>query len=122
MPDSPEDTFPSFTSNTALVIRCITPLRKNSRELHEADLPGCFDLGFLDGDHSYEGALADFQAVGPRIIPGGILAFHDGVNSVGVGRVIGQALATGDWVLAGQVLSLTWLRKDEKPSRQSSLD
>jgi predicted O-methyltransferase YrrM len=113
MPDTQEDTFPAFRANTAGVAGSITPVRKNSRHLGDADLPGSYDLGFIDGDHSYDGVWADFRAVGPTVRPGGILAFHDSLNAVGVGRVIGQALATGEWVLAGQVMSLTWLRKIE---------
>lgn len=39
--------------------------------------PGGFDLALIDGDHSYEGALADAEAVLPRLAPGGRIAFHD---------------------------------------------
>lgn len=36
-----------------------------------------FDFAFVDGDHSYEGALGDAIESGKRIKHGGILAFHD---------------------------------------------
>jgi cephalosporin hydroxylase len=35
------------------------------------------DLLLIDGDHSYEGAMADFQAYRPLVRPGGWIAFHD---------------------------------------------
>lgn len=35
------------------------------------------DLIFIDGDHSYDGAMADFNAYRPFLKPGGWIAFHD---------------------------------------------
>lgn len=35
------------------------------------------DLLFIDGDHSYDGAMADFEAYRPLVRPGGWVAFHD---------------------------------------------
>lgn len=34
-------------------------------------------LVYLDGDHSYEGALADLNAFLPKLVSGGIMAGHD---------------------------------------------
>jgi cephalosporin hydroxylase len=39
------------------------------------------DFLFIDGDHSYEGVKADFQNYFPHVKPGGIVAFHDIVES-----------------------------------------
>src|ERR1700730_8284587 len=36
-----------------------------------------FDFLFIDGDHSYAGALADFKAYYPLVRPGGLIACHD---------------------------------------------
>jgi cephalosporin hydroxylase len=36
-----------------------------------------FDFLFIDGDHSYAGALADFKTYCPLVRPGGLIAFHD---------------------------------------------
>lgn len=36
-----------------------------------------FDLVFIDGDHTYEGALEDIDLWLPKVKPGGILAGHD---------------------------------------------
>jgi predicted O-methyltransferase YrrM len=38
---------------------------------------GLIDFAFIDGDHTYEGARADFELYGPLVRPGGIVAFHD---------------------------------------------
>lgn len=35
------------------------------------------DLLFIDGDHSFSGALADFRAYRSLVAPGGLIAFHD---------------------------------------------
>ncbi|CAA6693607.1 MULTISPECIES: CmcI family methyltransferase [unclassified Lentimonas] len=35
------------------------------------------DLLFIDGDHSYEGAMADYNAYSPLVRKGGWIAFHD---------------------------------------------
>ena len=46
-----------------------------------AALPsGPLDLVFVDADHSYEGARADFERWGPLLRPGGHLLFHDAVD------------------------------------------
>jgi cephalosporin hydroxylase len=36
-----------------------------------------FDVLFIDGDHSYAGVSADFQAYAPFVRPGGLIGFHD---------------------------------------------
>jgi cephalosporin hydroxylase len=38
---------------------------------------GEIDFLFIDGDHTYEGAKADFLNYGPLVREGGIIAFHD---------------------------------------------
>ncbi len=38
---------------------------------------GGIDWLFIDGDHTYEGALADFEMYGPLVNAGGVIAFHD---------------------------------------------
>jgi predicted O-methyltransferase YrrM len=39
------------------------------------------ELLFIDGDHSYDGAKADFERWGALVRPGGHLLFHDAVDS-----------------------------------------
>ena len=44
------------------------------------------ELLFVDGDHSYEGAKADYERWGAFVRPGGHLLFHDAVDSGGYGN------------------------------------
>ena len=49
--------------------------------------PGPLDLLFVDGDHSYDGARADFDRWGALVRPGGHVLFHDAVDTGGYGNV-----------------------------------
>lgn len=52
------------------------------------DLPsGPFDILFIDGDHTYEGAKADVERWGPHVREGGHLLFHDAVDMGSYGNV-----------------------------------
>lgn len=44
-----------------------------------ADRP--IDLLFIDGDHSYDGCKLDYQMYSPLVRPGGLIAFHDIVDT-----------------------------------------
>ena len=43
------------------------------------------DFVFVDGDHSWQGIKGDWNAWSPKIVPGGVMAFHDSRNSHGAG-------------------------------------
>jgi predicted O-methyltransferase YrrM len=43
-------------------------------------------LVFVDGDHSYEGARADYERWSELVAPGGHLLFHDAVDTGGYGN------------------------------------
>ena len=59
--------------------------------------PEPLELLFVDGDHSYEGARADYQRWGAFVRPGGHLLFHDAVDSGGYGNHYpGVARAVGE--------------------------
>jgi len=45
------------------------------------------ELLFIDGDHSYEGARADFERWSAFVRPNGHLLFHDAVDTGGYGNV-----------------------------------
>lgn len=45
------------------------------------------ELLFVDGDHSYEGAKADYERWSALVRPGGHLLFHDAVDTGGYGNV-----------------------------------
>ena len=55
----------------------VIPIRGNSAYtvgIHEDE---SIDLAFIDGDHSYEGCLADLKAVWPKVKKGGVVLIHD---------------------------------------------
>ena len=58
---------------------------------------GDFAFVFLDsGDHSYELCRAECDIVAPRMVKGGIIAFHDFRSQfIGVERCYNELLATG---------------------------
>jgi protein-L-isoaspartate O-methyltransferase len=64
------------------------------------------DLVFVDGSHSYEGALADAVAWGPHVKEGGVLAFHDYGNPLhSVTEAVTEAMTEG-WQHIGLVGTL----------------
>ena len=59
--------------------------------------PGELELLFIDGDHSYDGAKADFERWGAFVRPAGHVLFHDAVDTGGYGNVYpGVARAVGE--------------------------
>lgn len=113
MPEGTRDTFAEFQHNTRAFATRITAVRKPSTELDEGDLPGPIALVFLDGDHSYDATRADFDRTAPWLAPGGTVAFHDFGTSYfpGVTRVVGEALASGEWIMTGLVERLACLQR-----------
>jgi predicted O-methyltransferase YrrM len=111
MPDGERNTFDEFTANTRGVASTITTIRKRSDEIAATDFPLPFDLVFIDADHSYAAVKGDFAKVRDWVRDGRTVAFHDTTYFEGVSRVLGEILATGQWQLAGNVDSLTWLHK-----------
>lgn len=54
--------------------------RMTTQEAIGADvLPERIDLLLIDGDHSYEGVKYDFEHLGARVPPGGLILLHDAV-------------------------------------------
>jgi predicted O-methyltransferase YrrM len=107
MPEGAKNTFDEFQANTRVFAHMITPVRKLSQELTEADVGGPLDFVLIDADHAEAAVRADFRLVAPWVKVGGLVSFHD-VNHVspGVGIVVGEALASGEWQLAGLVGTL----------------
>lgn len=56
---------------------CVT-LTRGTFEDHVSNVvPGQIDLAFVDGIHTYEFVMAQFDTLRPRMTPGGIMAFDD---------------------------------------------
>lgn len=66
-----------------------------------------FDIGFIDGDHSYAGVMADYLGMGPRVK---YLMFHD-VQKPAVKMVYEFALKSPVWEgYAPKAIGRTYLR------------
>jgi predicted O-methyltransferase YrrM len=113
MPGGEKDTFKIFQDNTQSLESWITPVRKYSTDIETSDIKYPVHLVFIDGDHSYQGAKNDFELVRDWLAEDGIIAFHDFANKnfEGVTRVVGEALASGKWTIAGQVQTLVWIKR-----------
>jgi len=79
---------------------------------------GEVDLVFIDGDHSYEGVRSDFERFGKRVRVGGAVlfddAFTDGIfntEKAGIGRLVREILARGEFKLVKAVNRLAHLEK-----------
>lgn len=55
----------------------VIPIRGDSAYTIGIHDPNSIDLAFIDGDHTYEGALKDFRNVYPLMKKGGIILAHD---------------------------------------------
>jgi hypothetical protein len=51
-----------------------------SKEAFSTDAPGCYDLIFLDADHTYEAVKHDTQVLLPFLAPAGMFVWHDYAN------------------------------------------
>jgi len=71
------------------------------------EVNGQVSLLYVDGAHRYRPALADIQAWGARVAPGGTMLIHDGFSSVGVTLALMRALfANRHWAYRGRTASL----------------
>ena len=113
MPEGELDTFQAFKKNTANFTERIRTIRKRSDELNPGDITAKVAFAFIDGDHSYEAAKADFKRVEPLVDEAGIIAFHDSTSYEGVSQVVGELLSTGKWRIVGMVETLIWIHRAE---------
>ena len=113
MVDGIRDTFAEFERNTRAAAARLTTVRKRSDELRDGDVRAPVHLAFIDGDHRYPAVSGDFAIASRWLAPDGVIAFHDFGNDEfpGVTRVVGEALATGQWVQRGLVGTLVWIER-----------
>ncbi len=112
MPEQEQNTFAQFTSNVEGVKQQIIPIRKRSEDISEEDIETDLNFVFIDGDHSYEAVKRDFEYVQKWLAKDATVAFHDFASSYfeGVTRVVGEALGSGKWIMAGCVGTLVWIK------------
>ena len=97
VPEVREDRlFHEFLTNVRAsgVERFVRPLRGDSPRIAETFADASIDSVFIDGDHSYEGCLADLEAWVPKVRPGGRIAGHDATPDGGVRRAVLEFFAT----------------------------
>lgn len=90
MTEGKKDTFQQFSDNTKPFKDYIVPVRGFSTEVVDkiSQQTDYLDLLFIDGDHSYEGAKADWDAYRKFLRKGSIVVFHDIGWAEGVVRVV----------------------------------
>jgi MMP 1-O-methyltransferase len=83
------DTFAEFKKNisAAGLIDSVVPMVMTSRAAATA-LNEPIELCFIDGNHDYESAKEDFDLWFPKLIEGGIIAFHDTIVWPGPRKVV----------------------------------
>lgn len=69
-------------------LRWIEKLGRDAVSTPEAQAILPVDFIFIDGDHSYEGLKGDWEAWGPHVAAGGIVALHDSRGTNGAGSEI----------------------------------
>lgn len=69
-------------------------------------------LLFIDGDHSYDGAKADFVAWSPFVVPYGLVVFHDVRTWPGVTKLFEELRSREtEWRVVGQQFTLGVLER-----------
>lgn len=88
-----------------------------ARSVDAAPTVGPVDWVYVDGDHTYEAVLADLEAYGPLVAPGGVIAGDDyGATGQwwgdGVQRAVADFTVAGPWRLAAVRGAQFLLRRD----------
>ena len=116
MTEGSRDTFAEFQANTVDYAEFVVPIRGYSTAVATeiARLAPQVYLLFIDGDHTYEGAKADWDAYRRYLVPGSIVVFHDCGWAEGVQQVIRECAApvTRD---AKQLPNMWWATIETAP-------
>lgn len=90
MSEGNRDTWDEFKKNTTGFSQHVIPLRGLSTDVVEQvrKIAPYLDLLFIDGDHSYEGVKADWEAYKDFLKPSSLVVFHDYGWAEGVKRVV----------------------------------
>ena len=96
MTEGNRDTMAEFLHNTRKFSRYIEPIRGWSTDPEVVGqvtrLAGKIDLLFIDSDHCFEGALADWKIYNPLLSENAIVAMHDIGWAEGVQRVVAEEI------------------------------
>lgn len=90
MTEGKRDTWQTFQDNTRLYRDVIVPIRGFSTEVVQtvSEVTPRLDILFIDGDHSYSGVKADWEAYKGFLKQGATVIFHDYGWAEGVRRVV----------------------------------
>lgn len=80
--------------------------------IHRFDDEPLFDLVFIDADHSYDGVRQDFDNYKDRVRRGGMIAFHDSVNTtynIEVGKFLDSIRLQFDVITIGDFLGISYI-------------
>jgi predicted O-methyltransferase YrrM len=109
-------TFEEFKKNIkeAKVDDIVVPIVKTSEEAAKTfDKP--VELIFIDGAHEYEYVKKDFQLWFPKVIEGGIMAFHDTISWEGPNKVVNKYIHKSKYFKnIGIVNSITFAEKTKE--------
>ncbi len=111
-------TFDQFKANIekAGVADHIVPLIMTSEKAAQ-DFDKPVELIFIDGAHEYEYVKQDFELWFPKVIPGGVMAFHDTVGWDGPKKVVKDLVYNSKhFKKAWFVDSITYAQKVDKNS------
>lgn len=87
--DHPVWTFDDFKANINMagVQEMVVPIVETSEQAG-AKFVAPVSLVFIDGAHEYEAVRLDFEVWFPKVVIGGIVAFHDTIGWEGVKRLV----------------------------------
>ena len=90
MSEGNRDTWKEFQDNTSKYKNLIVPIRGYSTYVIQnvLDVTTDLDVLFIDGDHSYKGVKADWEAYKSFLKNGSVVIFHDYGWAEGVKRVV----------------------------------
>ncbi|ATZ60946.2 MAG: class I SAM-dependent methyltransferase [Methanosarcinales archaeon Met12] len=112
------DTFEEFKKNikNAKVGDIILPLVKTSEEAaNNFDKP--VEFGFIDGAHEYNFVKLDFDLWFPKVMNGGVLAFHDSWHFIGSNLATAIPLLFSSKIKNPRLVdTITYFEKVEKNS------
>ena len=79
-------------------------LKGNSVEMAKSVKNGSLDFIYIDGDHSYEGVMADLKAWAPKVKKGGLISGHDVLNpAYGVKQAVEEFAKDYDVVIVPEL-------------------
>lgn len=111
--DQPINTLNEFcenmrTHNVGHVIRTLVMNSIDaSKQIHDE-----IGLIFVDGSHDYGSVRSDFETWWPKLMEGGIIAFHDSLSKEGVSKYVDEIISTGsDFEFPQLIHEITYIKK-----------